>query len=220
MSKKDSILPLAWPELWVRQTGASYDKLSKILGISKDGKYPVGHAAAALINHETGDVHYMDFGRYITSQGNGRIRDHFTDPDVTMHTKAIIDENNKITNLHEILREIKDNPACHGEGKLVASLYTGIDFKMAFTKAKQWQAKGMIPYGPFEQRGTNCSRFVTRLIRMGKPDFITNFLLTFPYTISPSPRLNVRVARTEPHYYVVTATEVKEIKQNIFKKIG
>ena len=220
MKKEDSVISLAWPDMWTKQTNSKYDKYSHILGIAKKGRYKVGHAASILINHETGFLHYMDFGRYITSAGDGRIRDYLTDPDLTMKCKAIIDKNNKVTNIHEILREIKENPAAHGEGQLVASIYTGIDFNKAFTFAKKWQKQGMIPYGPFDQNGTNCSRFVTRMIREGKPNWITRFLLRYPYTLSPSPKFNVRIARSEPHYYLVTDDAIKEIKPSIFKKIG
>ena len=139
--KKDSVISLAWPDMWTKQTNMKYDKYSHILGIAKDGRYKVGHAASILINHQTGDLHYMDFGRYISSAGNGRIRDHYTDPDVLMKTKAIINSANEIENIHEILREIKENPAAHGEGQMVAGLYTGIDFNRAFRFAKKWQKK-------------------------------------------------------------------------------
>ena len=33
-----------------------------------------GHAALVLIDKEKGDLEYHDFGRYITSEPNGRVR--------------------------------------------------------------------------------------------------------------------------------------------------
>jgi len=220
MTYKDSILVLAWPDTWVTQTGAWYDPLMHWIGIAKNKKYRVGHAALALINHQTGDVHYFDFGRYIAPKGFGRIRDEQTDPSIIVHTKAQIESDNTISNLDEILLELYHNKETHGKGKLVASCYSKINFKEAYTHIKNWQTKGAVPYGPFTQKGTNCSRFVASTLKKGSNSFLLKFLLSLPYTVSPSPKSNIRIANTKRNYYVVSNNEVKMFKTSITKRIA
>lgn len=210
---------MAWPDMWVNQTNAWYDPILAFLGFSKRKRYKVGHAAGALINHKTGDLHYFDFGRYEAPPGKGRIRDHVTDPLTKITTKALINKANEITNLDAILLEIAANRNTNGRGKLIANLYTGICFQTAFKEVKTWQALNPHSYGPFVKPGTNCSRFVNQLIKLGKPDFITYLLLTFPYTITPSPILNVRIARNKNVYYRVVKRQFEEIQLSLFKRI-
>ena len=52
----------------------------------------VGHAAICLINPQTHEVLYYDFGRYITPRGYGRARNKYTDPLLELKTKATFDE--------------------------------------------------------------------------------------------------------------------------------
>ena len=106
----------------------------------------------------------MDFGRYHTPKGYGRVRDAETDPDVGIPLLAEI-KNNEILNIDTILKEAAYKKANHGEGVLYASVLGGVCFKTAFNFAKKIQNKGAVEYGPFIINGTNCSRFVHQLYK-------------------------------------------------------
>ena len=65
------------------------------------------------------------------------------------------------------------------------------------------QYQGVIPYSPFTQNGTNCSRFVAKLAKSGGIRFDLIVALSIPYTLSPSPRSNVRLLNNQGIYYRV-----------------
>jgi hypothetical protein len=102
--------------------------------------------------------------------------------------------------------------ATHGEGKMYAAVLSVVDFKLAFNKAKGIQKKGMVPYGPFVRPGTNCSRFVAKVINASGPSFIKKLRLKYPFCISPSPKRNVGI--TNHHYYVVENNNCIEVKKS------
>lgn len=184
-------IALAWPETYCKQAGAWYDGLMNTIGISKNRYYKVGHAAVVLIENKTGNCFYFDFGRYHAPYGHGRVRDNETDHDLEILTKAQFNNNGEILNFGHILLEIAQNEVCHGIGTLHAS-YTKIIFKKAYQTAKCIQEKCPFEYGPFVWSGTNCSRFVRTVLLSGKPPFLHQLKITFPYTISPSPLVNVK----------------------------
>jgi hypothetical protein len=207
--KNDFIITLAWPEGMVTAPDSWYDKIA-----SKNGKYRVGHSALALVDSTTSKIYYFDFGRYHTPDGFGRIRDTETDPDAGIKQKAKISVE-KINNIEEILVEISNNKAYHGEGTLYASVISGINFSTAFNYAKKWQEKGAIPYGPFVRNGTNCSRFVARISRKAEPSFLKKLRLKFPFTISPSPKRNISIANA--NYYIVREHKCTKINRGTLK---
>ena len=206
---KDFIIVLAWPEGLVAQTGAWYDKF-----FAKNGKYRVGHSALALVDSVTCKIHYLDFGRYQTPYGFGRVRDSETDPDIAIKQKAII-KTDKIDNIEEILIEIYNNKSSHGEGILYSSLLSGVNINLALDYAKKIQEKGAISYGPFTSNGTNCSRFVATIIRKANPSFLKKLRLKFPFCISPSPKRNVGIANK--NYYIVKNEKCVKINRTSLK---
>jgi len=177
---------LAWPNTWCKQTSAWYDQPAELLGISKNHYYKVGHSAVVLINPDTKDCHYFDFGRYHAPMGFGRVRDEITDHDLKIYTKAEISKGLKLKNYQEIIDEIQENPACHGDGQLYAGLVE-IDFQKAYKCAKAYQNQGTIEYGPFVIQGTNCSRFVRSLLFNSVSSKLLKIKLTLPWTLSPTP---------------------------------
>ena len=203
--QNDFIITLAWPEGMVKATGAWYDNI-----LSKDGKYRVGHSALALVNSTTKKVHYFDFGRYHTPTGFGRVRDIETDQDIAVIDAKISE--NKIANIYDILLCISHIKATHGEGKMYASVLSNVAFKLAYNKAKEIQKKGMVPYGPIIRQGTNCSRFVAKIIKASGPPLVKRLRLKYPFCISPSPKRNVCI--TNHHYYVVDNNKCIEVKKS------
>ncbi len=198
----DSIIVIAWPQTRVVKVDMWYDVPMRWLGINQEEYYKAGHSAAILVNHSTSELCYFDFGRYHTSPKFGRIRDKETDPDLALHCKPkFTKDRSSLINHEEIISELTQNPGTHGEGKTIYSVYSGIDYQLAYNYAKKQQLKGQIPYGPFDLRGTNCSRFVANLINSGNPDRITKARLKLPWTVTASPILNVKITNQNGALY-------------------
>lgn len=204
--QNDFIIALAWPEGMVAAAGAWYDFL-----FARNGKYRVGHSAVVLINRQSGKLQYFDFGRYHSPPNYGRVRDVETDSDVALNSIAKI-KSDMISNIDEILLEIKNKNSCHGEGTLYASILNDVSFDKAYKYAKRIQQKGLISYGPFVYNGTNCSRFVASVMRSASPKFIKNARLKFPFCISPSPKRNVGIANAD--FYKISENIVKKINRS------
>ena len=184
-------IALAWPETKCKQAGAWYDPLLYHLGINKNGYYKIGHSAVVLINPDTMRCHYFDFGRYHAPHGYGRVRSFETDHDLLIETKAILSEDEKeVLNLEEILTELYFNRSTHGDGRIVG-ISTAVNFTEAIQYAYDLQDNDFLKYGPFQIGGTNCSRFVSDLIKTSTPSTFLKVKLQFPLTISPSPMWNL-----------------------------
>ena len=207
--QNDFIIVLAWPEGMVAAAGGWYDKV-----LSTNGQYRVGHSALVLVNSSTNQLHYIDFGRYHSPFGFGRVRDLETDPDISLKSKPII-LGNSIDNIKEILLEISNLKATHGHGTLYASILKNIDFNKAYEKAKEMQNMGLISYGPVVLTGTNCSRFVASIMRASKPHWLTKLRLRLPFCLSPSPKRNISIANSS--YHVVNMKNYRQINKSYIK---
>lgn len=193
--KKGIAVALAWPETWCIQAGSWYEPITKWAGFNINHYYRVGHAALVLIDVAENTCQYFDFGRYHSPFDHGRARGALTDHDLQMVTKPIIsNENLLLENFDELLNELQNNPACHGEGTLYAS-YIPVDFEKAHQKAIQIQQAGPVPYGPFRYKGSNCSRFVNTVIRSGNPGFWAWFRLNFFVPLTPTPMNNLNALK-------------------------
>ena len=202
MQKSGTLIALAWPDTKVIAEGKWYDIPLGFLGFIKQGYYTAGHAALLLINHNTNEVLYYDFGRYHTPYQKGRVRSIETDPELKVETKAIF-HHNKLINIEHILQEISNNKSCHGDGKLMASELRNIDFEKAINLANSMQDKGAICYGPIKRGGTNCSRFVSTIAKKSTNHLIRRILLHIPYTFSPTPKSNIRLANSHHYYFLI-----------------
>jgi hypothetical protein len=193
--KSGIAVALAWPETWCKQAGAWYEPITKWAGFNVNHYYRAGHAALVLVDIDKLTCHYFDFGRYHAPFQHGRVRGALTDYDLQIYTKPIISGDGLLLeNFGELLNELQNNPACHGEGTLYAS-YMPVDFEKAHKKALQMQKAGPVPYGPFRYKGSNCSRFVNTVIRSGKPGFWTGFKLNFFVPLTPTPMNNVNALK-------------------------
>lgn len=188
MEYKDFIIPLAWPEAFVRTPGGPYDKLLSLFNIHRNGYYKFGHAAFLLINHKTGEVDFFDFGRYISPFKNGRARSKKTDPEINFKLKAKI-KDGEIENLHGLLKAINSNHNSHGEGTLYAGIQKRISHQKAISFIENIQKKPYSPYGPFIYKGTNCSRFVAQTIAYSKRGMGLKFI--YPWYLTPAPLGNI-----------------------------
>lgn len=184
-------IALAWPQTFCKEPGSWYDPVTRWLGINRNNYYRAGHAALVLVNRNDQKCRYFDFGRYHAPYRHGRVRSADTDHDLEMISTAHISTNgSKILNLREILEELQNNPACHGEGTLHAS-YCKIDFESAHQKALNMQAESPLAYGPFISEGSNCSRFVNTVILSGRPAWKYRFRLQYFIPLTPTPMNNV-----------------------------
>ena len=212
-------IALAWPETNCKQAGAWYDALLFLLGINRSGYYQVGHSAIVLVSDNNEKCHYFDFGRYHAPHGFGRVRSALTDHDLRIKTLAKISmEKSTIVNVSSILKELYANPSTHGDGPIYGSV-TRINFQSAIHFAIRLQKKEFLPYGPFIRKGTNCSRFVNKVMQNGLPKLATRLLLKFPITISPTPMWNVKAAGRNVRVNNSTFQKKEDISstyQNIF----
>lgn len=154
------IITLAYPDTIVSHAEEWYSPFLKYLGIGNKTSVRAGHAALVLINKKTGILEYHDFGRYITSEPNGRVRGSITDNELQFPLKAEI-KDDRILNLDIILKFLATNPRLtHGDGRLLASVCNTIDYKLARTHITKMQAREFMYYAAFKKDACNCARFV------------------------------------------------------------
>lgn len=203
MNNTGIILTLAYPETIVMHAEEWYSPYLKYLGIGNQTHVRAGHAALVLINKQTGELEYHDFGRYITPEPNGRVRGKDTDCELDFPLQARI-ENNDIVNLKEILQFLATNPKLtHGDGTLYASVCNTIDYDLARTHITKMQNKHFIRYAAFVNDACNCARFVTdSLIASVTHAGIKKQLLRSKW-FTPSTVGNVVLADTQDFIYQV-----------------
>lgn len=186
------IIILSYPDTIVRPAYSEFSsKIWPMLGIGSKHAVQAGHAALLLANKETKEINYFDFGRYITSFGNGRIRSKETDPELQVPYKAEF-KDGQFNNLSDILLWLDKHPEkTHGEGRLVAALNTEIDYNKAKQFIDNLIHQKEIPYGAFVKNGTNCARFVTDTIIASSTNTRIKFTLKKSNFLTPSPIGNV-----------------------------
>ena len=215
MNNAATIIVLAWPDTKVVQEGKWYDVPLRWFGALKDGYYTAGHSAFLLINNGSGEIQYFDFGRYHTPMKYGRVRSKLTDPDIAMKHNGLINDGN-IDNIEEILLDRYNNKACHGEGRMTASIVKNIDYAKAYTKVMQMQEREAICYGPIKSRGSNCSRLVAQVVLVSTKDWLTKLMILFPYTLSATPRSNNKVLNDCSTYLEVVDGEIYKRKSKFY----
>ncbi len=206
---------LAWPETPAIQVGSWYEPVMKLLGFNQNGYYKAGHSALVLVD-SGGKLHYFDFGRYHTPVKHGRVRNEDTDPNLQIAVKAEFNAQNKIANLKNILLTLSKQKDFHGYGKMYASVQYEISFEKSYRFAKRQQQQGAIPYGPFAYKGTNCSRFTSRVLRAGVNSIYKKIQSFLAFSFTPTPMGNVLIASYKNYFYKVENAVVKRKRANIF----
>lgn len=208
MDNTGIILTLAYPDTIVMVSEEWFSPFLRFLGVGKKDYLRAGHAALVLINKETGVLEYHDFGRYITSEPNGRVRGSDTDNELHFPIKAEI-ENDTIINLEAILEFLGTHPKLtHGDGKLVASVCNAVDYNKARTHITKMQNKHFIRYAAFIKDACNCARFVTDTLIASVTNSKIKKALENSKWFTPSTVGNVLLADTEKHSYEVSETGV------------
>ena len=213
------IIILSYPDTIVRP--AYWEPSSKIwplLGIGGKHAVQAGHAALLLIKKGQSEINYFDFGRYITTYGNGRVRAKEVDPDVAISINAEF-KNGALSNLKEILLWIEKHPErTHGDGRLVASMHDEIDFTKADNFIHQLIEEKEIPYGAFIKNGTNCARFVTDTIIASSSNKKIGKQLKKSNLLTPSPIGNVIKGNTNNIIYNVYKQNITTYKNRSITK--
>ncbi|GAA4963600.1 DUF6695 family protein [Algibacter aquimarinus] len=208
MNSTGIILTLAYPDTIVMVSEEWFSPYLRYLGVGKKDYLRAGHAALVLIDKETGVLEYHDFGRYITSEPNGRVRGSDTDNELHFPITANI-EKGSIKNLDAILEFLATHPRLtHGDGKLVASVCNAVDYQKARTHITQMQNKHFIRYAAFIKDACNCARFVTDTLIASVTDSKIKKSLENSKWFTPSTVGNVLLADTENHPYEVSESGV------------
>ncbi|PQJ78010.1 DUF6695 family protein [Polaribacter porphyrae] len=227
--KNDGIIViLSYPDTVVRPAYREFSsKIWPKIGIGSKHAVQAGHAALLLIKKNAPKINYFDFGRYITTHGNGRVRSAETDPELLIPLTAKF-ENNKLTNLKEILLWIENHPEkTHGSGRLIAGINEQIDYNKALKFINNLIDKKELPYGAFIKKGTNCARFVTDTIIASTSNNKIKLHLKNSNLFTPSPIGNVIKATTSKVIYKIDSQEItsyknrsilKEYKASFFNK--
>ncbi|MEE9408317.1 MAG: DUF6695 family protein [Polaribacter sp.] len=222
------IIILSYPDTIVRP--AYWEASSKIwpkIGVGGKHAVQAGHAAFLLLKKGKSEINYFDFGRYITTYGNGRVRSKETDPELKISIEAKF-ENEKLLNLKEILLWLENHPEkTHGDGRLVASIHEKINFNKATKFIQKLIAQKEIPYGAFIKEASNCARFVTDTIINSTNDKKIAKQLKKSNILTPSPIGNVIKGATNDEILKVYNQEItyyknrsilKEYKESFFNK--
>jgi hypothetical protein len=224
------IVILSYPDTFVRPAVWEFSsRFWPYLGIGHKNAVQAGHAALLLIKKKDLEINYFDFGRYITTYKNGRVRSKETDVEVSIPIRAKF-ENNSLTNLDEILVWLESHPEItHGDGRLIASMNESIDYQKAYDFIHQCILQKEIPYGAFNKKGSNCARFVTDTLRKSTTQRKIKTALKTSKLLTPSPIGNVIKGKTISKIYEVhkgvikeyhNRSILKEYKQCFFNKLN
>lgn len=213
------ILTLAYPETIVSHADEWYSKFLRFAFIGNRKHVRAGHAALVLIKKSTGILEYHDFGRYITSEPNGRVRGRETDFELNFTIVAKI-ENGKITNLDQVLKFLAMHPKLtHGDGHLYASVCDAVNYNLARNHIDAMQSKGFIRYAAFIKNACNCARFVTDTLLASVTNTKIKSQLIKSKWFTPSTIGNVVIADTEDDVYVVSDKgDIREFTSSVSKE--
>ena len=219
MNSTGFVVILAYPDTIVRPAHGEFSsKIWPLFGVGGKHAVQAGHAALLLISKETNKINYFDFGRYVTSDGYGRVRSEITDCEVEVPMKAEIKENT-ILNLDEILLFLERSPEkTHGEGRMVVSVNSEINYLKALDFIEGIQNKIEVPYGAFVREGTNCARFVTDTIIEATVDKTVRKRLKITRLFTPSPISNIIKGKTNGVALEVYNQKIKEYTNTSISK--
>ena len=226
MKYNGKIIVLAFPDTFVKMSDELMCKILPLVGLGTRTHIKAGHAALVLIENETGNAHYFDFGRYITPKGKGRVRGALTDVELDVPVKAKLSEET-LENLEEFLVWLDAHPEkTHGSGRLVASVCDAIHYEKALAYILSLQEQGSIPYKAFGKVGSNCARFVTETILASTEDQSIIKYLKRNKKFTPSTVGNVEKSASDTGIFqilngVITpfgSTALKENLTNYFDK--
>lgn len=208
MKQQTQIIVLAYPDTYVTLSDEWICRVLPMVGLGTREYIKAGHAALILVGDQ-GELHYFDFGRYITPKGYGRVRSAQTDAELRIPLRAIQDHSGRIENLSEVLGWLDQNPdKTHGDGRLIASVCQEVDYFKARAYIDEISKRGSIPYGAFNKSGSNCSRFVADTLLAATTSARIRRKLTRNKLFTPSTVGNVEIAATDNKMYQVQSGKI------------
>ncbi|MDA3911066.1 MAG: hypothetical protein PF448_06900 [Bacteroidales bacterium] len=162
----DFAIMIAFPE-----KTADVTPLGQIVDTDNDGELEVGHAGVIIVNADTGDTRYFDFGRYNDRtaelgerpDGYGIVRSSATVSSLWLPSAVV--ENGTISNVDEILDALKNKQIFSGYGKMTAGLVKGLNYNRMKGFATKRESKGYMKFGcPLPQY---CAKFARDVVRAG-----------------------------------------------------
>ncbi len=190
MAYQDSAIILTWPDATIRGD-EKWMMFFKKIGIVKNLNFKVGHTGVVLVNHQTGELLFYDFGRYITPRGYGRARSKDSDPMLEIKVKAKF-KNGQIENIQKIIAAIEPlKGAMYGEGRVFFSVARDINFEIAKDYGDNCVEECTYPYGAVAKNNNNCSRFITRMLMKASTKYHFWHGINLPETIKASPISNI-----------------------------
>ena len=125
-----------------------------------DGKIQgAGHAGIVLINGESGDTKYFDFGRYNRpdikrkrKKNEGAVRSSKNYRGLKVPNWNFSRSNDE--NVMGILKSLRRSPLLNRYGKIVGALATGLDFTGMVSYGIQMENSGYVPFGGY---ASSCS---------------------------------------------------------------
>lgn len=208
-------IALAWPDTTARGD-ETWMLLLKKSGFVKNLNFKVGHAAIILVDDSSGDLFYFDFGRYVTARGMGRTRSALSDPKLVLHTKAMVNTNGSISNIHDIVTELDSlKHYTHGKGRIFFSVSDTLDFNKALDFANKMVIKGSMPYGALAYKNNSCSRFVAQVLVAGlQQNHPAVRKIILPESLMPSPISNVVNAQHHGKIYCFHQAKLEELNMS------
>lgn len=219
MNFTDKIIVLAYPDTFVSVSDEWQCKFLPLVGLGTREYIKAGHAAMILIENESREARYFDFGRYVTPVGHGRVRGANTDAELEIPFKAKLGANGALINTEEFLLWLDASPdKTHGEGRLLASVCEIVNFELAEKYILELQKRGSIRYGAFSKSESNCSRFVTETILVSTKEKEIQKALRFNKLFTPSTVGNVEKAATSCTVFEVQNGLINDFSSSAFKE--
>lgn len=219
MNFTGKIIVLAYPDTFVSVSDEWQCKFLPLVGLGTRKYIKAGHAALILIENETSEARYFDFGRYVTPVGYGRVRGVNTDAELEIPFKAKLDADCSLMNIEEFLLWLDANPdKTHGKGRLLASVCETVNFELAEKYILELQQRGSVRYGAFSKSESNCSRFVTETILTSTKEKEIQKALRFNKLFTPSTVGNVEKAATSSTVFEVQEGLVNPFNSSAFKE--
>jgi hypothetical protein len=213
------IIVLAYPDTFVSVSDEWICKFLPLVGLGTKEYIKAGHAALVLIENDTCEARYFDFGRYVTPEGYGRVRGANTDAELELPVHAKLNADDSLKNLDEFLIWLSENPQkTHGQGRMLASVCEIVNFERAENFILELQKKGSVRYGAFSQAESNCSRFVTDTLLAATTSKQIRKALKFNKLFTPSTVGNVEKAATSQRIYEVLNGKIGVFNSSAFKE--
>jgi len=175
MSTKDAVaVVIAFPEkdIPIPTIPNIWNGIARFFDFDRNDHLRVGHAGLMIINPNTGDVEYVDFGRYderrdLTHErpeNYGVVRTPETVPELIISIKARF-QDGVLMNLDSLLVHLAAKPLFKSYGRVEAAEYHDLNLERMLSYIDEVSQKGYVRYGcPNLQY---CSKFARQVIRKG-----------------------------------------------------